>query len=84
MDTHEHFVRPEEPEVASSQPWWAVAYHPIAHIMFEKRRPSARGYHGNFQGATVNDPRYTPGPFNRESVDFDNPEADRINSNDED
>jgi hypothetical protein len=45
--------------------------------MFEKEPAPIPPYHGNFQGATVNDPRYTPGLFNRERVDYSNDEADR-------
>lgn len=66
------------------QAWWKRAYHRLAHFMFEKKRGYVPPYHGNFQGATINDPRYTPGLSNRERVDFDNPEQDRNPQSDDD
>ncbi len=46
-------------------------------FMFEKKPADVPPYHANLQDATINDPRCTPGLFNRERVDLSNPEADR-------
>lgn len=77
METPEHYVRREDPPPSPPQSWWRQLLRRFYHFMFEKEPAPIPPYHGNFQGATVNDPRYTPGLFNRERVDYSNDEADR-------
>ncbi|MGB8197918.1 MAG: hypothetical protein WCF25_13025 [Acidimicrobiales bacterium] len=77
MDSPEHFVRREEPPPPLRQPWWRRALRQFNRFMFHHEPGYIPPYHGNMQGATINDPRFTPGLFNSERVDFSNPEADR-------
>jgi hypothetical protein len=61
----EHYVRPEglsEPSPDSN--WWRRLLTSVNRFFFQKKRGYVPPYHGNFQGATLNDPRY-PGLFNQ-------------------
>jgi hypothetical protein len=84
MDRPEHYVRPDDEPLPPPMKWWKRLYARFRHFMFEQEPGYVPPYHGNFQGATINDPRYTPGLFNRERVDLSNPEADRNVTNDGD
>ncbi len=84
MDRPEHYVRPDDAPDPVPAPWWRRAYQHFHHFMFEKKPGYEPPYHNNFQGATINDPRYAPGLFNRERVDLSNPGADRIQSDEND
>jgi hypothetical protein len=39
--------------------------------MFQKKPGYVLSYHGNVQGSTINDPRYSPGLFNGPRTDHD-------------
>jgi hypothetical protein len=84
MDRPEHFVRADDAPPPPPVKWWKRLYGHLHHFMFEKEPGYVPLYHGNYQGATINDPRYTPGLFNRERVDLSNPEADRNLTNESD
>jgi hypothetical protein len=74
----EHYVRPDglpEPSDETRNLWsrlWSRFYR----FMFEKKPGYVPPYHGNFQGATINDPRY-PGLFNMPRSDDDGNEVER-------
>ncbi len=84
MEEPQHYVRPEDAPEPVTPGWWRRAYQRFYHFMFEKEPGYEPPYHGNAQGATINDPRYTPGLFNRERVDLSDPEAERIATEDDD
>jgi hypothetical protein len=68
--TAEHYVRPEGLSDPSGAPrkWWLRLWSRFYRFMFEKKPGDVPSYDGNFQGATVNDPRY-PGLFNMPRAD---------------
>jgi hypothetical protein len=72
-----HYVRPEglpEPTDETGILWLRLLGR-IYDFMFEKKS-GVPPYHGNFQGATINDPRY-PGIFNMPRPDDSGSEVER-------
>jgi hypothetical protein len=83
MDRPAHYVRPDDEPPPPALSWWRRLYGHFHHFMFEKQPGYVPPYHANGHGATIADPRY-PEMFIEGRGVLDNPEAERITTDEND